>query len=566
MAQIFEFTGKSSAWGIQANTPTSNTLGYYVCVGPVDPVGQEENSNQQFSFNFTGPPGSAAGIYYALVFQLGKWGYNVEKVDEWIEVSPTHREYYERTMAQKQALEGTIRTGLSTAAAAVGDYELIAHDIRKYQEVLGYFHTKDDHSLKTMFIDQVDMHTGDSALNGPMRQRWPTVIADFIRLDDKDVKPDDIAKKYNVSKPEGVILATKNKLYLDWKVTFLDAAKSRYEMLSGLVNSRKKVIEEYRDWLRPYIARFKTIKLGTSSEMGRTAVFKSFADITGMSTFANGIKIYAWKFFKPVEIRKAAYEFKGNNFVYEPYDDYMRNRYVVNSQSGLARGYPWLLDERKFCNRCKKYYSEGTIKCEKCGTTNLEDRYRADEIVDNEIKPQWLAKSRGLRPEDPYYIFFDISIERYGTKLPVGEIEDITFNIKTFIISQNVMLVKLLELTCREKEFERYIDEMLGVKINEEDVNKVMRREYPGIFGEEEKQSGWDQWLTGVKTSFAGAKKVAGKAKLPITPPEKRSFMFIKPGPYEKNFTDRLAKQFLTPAAGMFEQIKGFLKDKAGVR
>ena len=562
---IFEFvTDARKQWGLEMNAQTHKTLGLYMCIGPGAPPTIEEYSNQNISFNFTGPPGTASAIYYALVFQLGKWAYNVEKVDEWIEVSPTHREYYERTMAQKQMLEGVIKTGLASAASAVADYELVQHDLRKYKEVLEHFKSKDEHSLKAMFIDQVDIHTGEGTSMRSIAPRWPTIIADFIRIGNDDIDPDTIAKKYSVSKPESVILATKNRLYVGWKKTFLETAKSRYELLTGLVNARKRSIQEYRNWLRPHIARFKSIKLGGT--VAPAAITKSFADVTGMSTFANGIRLHTWKFFKPYEVRKAPAEFKpGKDFIIEPYDDYMRETYVLDPQRGLAKHYPWLRDERKYCSKCKKYYPGGTITCSKCGAMGLEDRFRADEIVDTVIKPQWLERKRGLKPDELYYIFLDIDIQRYGTKLQVGELEDITFNMKNYVISQNVLLVKILEMYCRDKDFERYIDEILGVKLKDETIEELVKREYPELFGEAKKPSELQQWIMDMRKSLAGIAKVTEKVKMPSTPPEKRMFMFIKPGPYEKEFKERISMQYLSPAAGVFGNVKNFLKERSGV-
>src|SRR3990172_4364169 len=118
------------------------TLGLFVCIGPEDSPGIEENANQLIELNFTGKPGTASSLYFTLFAQLPNWGWNVVKVDEWIEVSPTHREYYDRTVATKQMLESTIKTGLATAAQSVADYELMVHDLRKYKEIMGYFASK----------------------------------------------------------------------------------------------------------------------------------------------------------------------------------------------------------------------------------------------------------------------------------------------------------------------------------------------------------------------------------------------------------------------------------------
>jgi len=263
-------------------------IGLFLCVGPTKAPGVETESNHMISLNFTGKPGTAAGLYYDLVFQLPNWGFNVSKADEWIEVSPTHKEYYDRTVSTKQMLEGAIKTGLTSAAAAVSDFELMNHDLRRYKEILNYFAAKDEHSLKVMFIDYVDVHTdlpGQPISLRTSAARWPTIIADFIKLKDEDTDPDQIAKKLNISKAEAVILTTKNKLYKQWKDLFGKTARERYELLKGLVEGRKKTINEYREWLKPYLARFKMTRLGGERPRVRADTLKSFADITGMATF-----------------------------------------------------------------------------------------------------------------------------------------------------------------------------------------------------------------------------------------------------------------------------------------
>ena len=122
-------------------------------------LAKRTNGNQYFNINFTGAPGTASGLYFSFVFYLGKKKWTVKKVDEWMEVHPTHREYYERTTAVKEMHERTIKQGLASAASAISDYELVSHDFRKYKDIMGYFEEGDDHVLKSMFVDQVDVHT-----------------------------------------------------------------------------------------------------------------------------------------------------------------------------------------------------------------------------------------------------------------------------------------------------------------------------------------------------------------------------------------------------------------------
>jgi hypothetical protein len=537
----------------------SPTLGYYVCSGPQAPPGKELYADQNVELNYTGKPGTASSIYYALFFQLPKWDWFIMKADEWIEVSPTHKEYYERTMATKQMLESTIKTGLSSAAQAVADFELMNHDLRKYKEILNYFAKKDEHSLKAMFVDQVDAHT-DVSMVRTIAPRWPTIIADFQRLTDEDVDPDAIAKKYNISKAEGVILTTKNKLYKQWKELFGSTVRERYETIKGLVASRKKSIEEYRKWLKPYIARFSMTKLGGERSAARLGTLKSFADITGVATFSNNIRIFAWHVMKTEETRKPAAEKKEKGFAVYPYDDFIREEFILHPIKGLARIYPWLRNDRKYCPKCKEYFPSGVVLCSKCGSTNLLDRKYADQVVEKEIIPPWRRGEMGLDPFEMYYMFADFDIDRFGTRLPVGELEDITFKMRNFVISQNVLLVKILELKCRDIELERYIDEILGVRFEEREISEIVMEEFPELFPKKE-PSDYGKFIKELRDSGKAYTNFLKKFKAPRA----GKFMFSKPGNYEKDFLERVTKQYAKIAGSYFFTIVKFVIAKMGV-
>jgi len=537
--------------------PNLPTLGNYVCILPVDPVGIEEDDNKGIEVNYTAKPGEAAAVYYGLCFQLPKWGWTVVKADEWIEVSPTHKEYYDRTMATKQMLESTIKTGLASAAQAVADYELMSHDLRRYREIMRYYENKDEHSLKALFIDQVDVHTDMPGQPISMRSiapRWPTIIADFMRLTDEDDEPGKVQKKLDISRAEAVILVTKIKLYKNWKKTFLDVVKERYTMLRGQVEARRKTINEYKEWLKPYIARFKMTKLGGGREFVRKSTLESFADITGISTFANNIRLFTWRILRTAEPRRPAQEVKKDFAVY-PYDDFLRNNLILGEGYSLASIYPWLRNSKKYCPKCKKYLPSGTIECSKCGSINLEDKTLADQIVEEKILKMWKNREKGLDPFELYYLFLDYNIMRVGTRLPSGELEDITFTIKTCVLSHNILLLKLLELECRSMELEWYIDEMLGTSLEEKSVKEIVMDEFPQLYPKK-KLSGSKEYIRGLKESFNVYTDFLHKVKLPNF----GKLRFFKPGPYEKDFRERISKQYSTVAGTNFINIVDFLK------
>lgn len=539
------------------------SMGHYVCITPEKPPGEEEGDNKAEAVNYTGKPGVASSIYYSLFIQLGKWDWTVKKADEWIEVSPTHKEYYDRTIATKQMLESTIKTGLSSAAQAVADYELMYHDLRKYREILTYFNNKDEHSLKAMFVDYVDIHTDMPGQPVSMRSiapRWPTIIADFVKLEDEDDTPEKIQKKLNLSRAEAVILVTKNKLFKNWKKTFQSVAKERYEMLKGMVAGRKKTINEYKEWLKPYIARFKMTKLGSERSAIRKTALEAFADITGISTFSNNIRVFAWKVLRTAEFRKPPSEIKEGkgklNFAVNPYDKYVRDELILKR---LADIYPWLRNPKTYCSKCNEFFDPDLEVCPKCGTFNVEQKTEADKIVMKTILPMW-KRENGLDPYELYYLFLDFNVFRVGTRLPSGELEDITFNIKTAVISQNILLLKLLELECRSKELERYIDEMIGVRGEEGDISEIVKREFPELYPKEELTES-QKYILGIRKTIGAYTGVFHNVKVPKV----GAFSFFQPGSYEKHFRERISKQYSTVAGANFVGVVDFLKMKMGV-
>jgi len=545
--------------GSIANTRESS-FGHYICVTPVQPPEQEEEDNKGISVEFTGKPGAASTIYYQLFFQLPKWGWTIAKADEWIEVSPTHKEYYERTMSTKQMLESTIKTGLTSAAQAVADFELMNHDLRKYREILGYFNKKDEHSLKAMFVDQVDVHTDLPGVPISMRSmapKWPTIIADFMRLKDEYDTPEKVQKALDLSRAEAVILVTKNKLYKNWKEYFKNTAKERYEMLRGMVEARRKTIQEYKEWLKPYIARFRMTKLGGERSAIRKSSLELFTDITGIATFSNNIRVFAWRTLKVAEFKKPAGEIRGD-FLVSPYDDYIREHLVLGK---LADIYPWLRNPRKYCSKCKRYFPAGMTECTKCGSIALEEKFLADEIVEERILPLWKRREKGIDPYEWYYLFLDFDIMRMGTRLPSGELEDINFNFKIAVISQNVLLVKLLELECRGMELENYINEMLGLKLEEKSISEIVAEEFPELYPKK-KVSDYKEYMKGLRGSIDAYTGFLKKVKKP----KFGKLRFFKPGVYEKDFKERVTKHYSTVAGAHFVSIVNFIKEKMGVK
>lgn len=475
------------------------------------------------ALDYTGTPGSASGIFFSLCFQLNKWEYQVQKADEWVEVSPVHAQYYQLTHMQKAELEGRIKSGLASSSQAVADLELLLHDKRKYEEMLHYmgygdkhddeFDIKfvdtshplkdkkpDNHSLKAMFIDQVDFHTGEGISMRSIVSRWPTMISDFMKMDDTDQDPDKVRTKLDISRAEAVVLVTKNKLFVEWKRLFLPEVITRYNRILELVKSRHKSVNEYKEWLKPYIARHKLITEGLSDPKRREDRLTSFMSGTGSAMSFSEIELWVWKDFISPELFKVP----GELFAKKPidvYDDWTKKNFIFNKKWGLVLDYPWITEDW-IKEQKKKFYD-----------------------VDS-----WMTKNR------EYYSFFIIKFKKTNYRDPTGnELEDGVFDVTLVFMSQNAMFAKLLELKAKQEEFNKYVDNMLG-------ISRPIKGTQPML------------------KNGSAVKPVLDFFNYFSIP-----LQMFKKGPYERDFDERISKYYLRPVAGeRYVPIVNFIKQKMG--
>ncbi|MEM5853725.1 MAG: hypothetical protein QXG39_02670 [Candidatus Aenigmatarchaeota archaeon] len=527
------------------------------------------------------PIGKGSAVYLSLIFQLPKWGFERVKIDEFVVVTPVFQQYYQLTIRQKEEFENMIKAGLVSIATALSDLELLKHDLRKYKEFMDYYKkievgkkTKNEklrlegeQSLKAIFIDQVDAHT--DLPNQPIAlrsiaARWPTIISDFMKLKDEDTNPEKIAKDYKVSEAEAVVLATKNKLYLEWRdELFKKAVEERFKSLVAMVEARKKSFEEYKNMLRPTLRRYKSIVDGLSNpslakELDRFAFWRPSSQ--GMSI--DKATIWAWKPFVAEEKYKSVRETLDE--IPAEMAGFTREEVEVLEKEGKLKGgmvkalpvepsvdmlvRKWVKDieeEYKVKITCVDIFNarERLVK-------NFEDSVRGTTSYE-----AWVFS--------PYFIFLEIPVYRVVIHLPDGtEIEDLSFErIKAYCSTQNVMIARLIELEAREKQLDDYLKQMLGeagVSASGEvvDIDKIAE-EYL-IKLEEKKEE----------------KKVEEKVNL-SEPIEKIlnffgiKFRFFKAQvpyryPYEFAFKDRITKYYLRQAAIEFSRVVSFIKSAYG--
>ncbi len=449
--------------------------------------------NTTFRYNPTVPTGNAlTGLAGVMQNLQNRWDYRVIKVDEWIEVSPSHP-YYKTIITQKQDIIRRVKEGLTSVGRAISDVELLAHDARRYKQILSFIAEEDKHSLRAMFIDQVDAYLPEGVSMRSIAPRWPTIIADFQFLDKDDVEVKKVKKRVECSNAEAVILATKMKLYNKWKKFFGSEVKDRYRRIIEHLKAREASIEEYRNWIRPLIRRIlqmrevddKTLMMNINLPIGG-----------GVPVSLRYVEYWAWSKgpgLEPTGPHKAPrirYEASGTGpkavakerlkvwkdktprFMIEPYDEVVKKIFIpaIEKKHGVKITKEDVLKARI------RLYEEGS-------------------------------------PSVNWYVLVHFPVTILTFRLPTGlEVEDIDINeLSVIFVTQNMMLVKILELIAEEKKLDAYIDELLGKKVVTEKegimgIEEVLKKDFPEIYGKEEKEAeGMRESISGFTSSFKKA-------------------------------------------------------------
>ncbi len=494
--------------------------------------------------DFTGLRGSGAKIYNGVVFTLPKWNWTVKKVDEWLEVTPEWVEYYNLTLAQKQKLEAAIKQGLTSAAQAVADYELLSHDYRRYKEILDYFKAglTDESVLRSLFVDRVDAHTGEGYSLITMARRWPTIITDFLRMKEEWDDPTKIRHELDVSQAEATVLATKNKLYKEWKKLFFPELKARFARIENLLLARKKSVEEYRNWLKPYIAQFKMLKQAMEERPSRFINDPFFTPGFGQTQATTYVRLWLWKPFTPPEIRKpsAVMAKRTGGFMVNPYDE-------------LVKEWAEKIKERY---GVEIYWDENEVKnLIKEGKTVSPYRILVKDVLNEATKAGLYSENPMMVRDRPYYVFIDMKVILALGKSPPPEgieIDNIMFwPVKAWFMSQNVLLVHILELYAREKAFEKYINELVG---GTEAMERAVIERIEKEFAKPE-----------VEKTKVGIERLRSVSKKIERGLDRFVHLFVRRGPYETVFYERISKMFARSIGEDYKAIIDHIKGLMGI-
>lgn len=527
------------------------------------------------------PLGKGSGIFFGFLWQMRKKGFHVQKVDESIEISPVHTQYYQITVQQKQTLEGQIKSALAGIQTSISDYELLAHDIRRYREYMNYFENiergrkegdeelvrRNNQTLKSIFIDQVDVHTGEGVALKLIASRWPTIIVDFMKIKDDDEDPRKIANDYGFSEAEGVVLATKNKIFKQWRDLFKEAVMSRYKHLKELVSARERSIDEYRNMVKPYVLRHKMIREFGDSTSGR-AVLKSFSwwRPATQAVSLDAAEYWIWRPFAAPELHRAP------AIRYEEETDIFRSEIPAAMKHAARQSWDAVKDAgfkklKTFVTgieplddwvwflkgKLEEYYQK---RFGYRATLDIVDVLKARKALEDMYKEY----SRWDWIPSPYFMTLEVNTFRVVIRNPDGT-EGETFIIGSYpdrpftayFDTQNVMVVRMLELRLQEKELERYITDMVGESAGGEEIKKVMEGDYPYLHGvgkpKEEKKGDWERKVKDMTKRGFG-----------------QNIRFTRPGPYDSVFMERVAAIMVKNIVqSTYGPAVKYLKSAAGV-
>jgi hypothetical protein len=237
-----------------------------------------------------GAVGFPTEIYFAIVDWLSKEGYTIKKVTDWLEIPP-RSPFYEEMLRRKQTIEQNVGRVLSMISETRKDVELIRHDLRRLREVQDHFRERDEHVLKSDFVDLVDRYTGhlsliDMAISG----KFPTIVVDFYRI-----RGEEELRTADVSETEKAILRKKFRLYEYWKKYYGREIKDKVKMLEAELNSKLSSIKVLEEMLAPYAKAARRIRAAEAGYSG----LDDPAMVEGYQTSVAGVELAAWRGISP---------------------------------------------------------------------------------------------------------------------------------------------------------------------------------------------------------------------------------------------------------------------------
>ncbi|HJW97320.1 MAG TPA: hypothetical protein VJ485_04125, partial [archaeon] len=257
------------------------------------------------------------------------------------------------------------------------------------------------------------------------------------------------------------------------------------------------------------------------------------------------VRLWVWRPFQPVEAGKPeGFLGKGpkGKFMINPYDDFVKH---------------WL-------GKINKSY----------GLKNSKDEIRdkdVETILEDAVNPMKheQAHSTPMESQSMYYLLFDMKVILSTLKSPPPEgveMDNLMFYpLKIWVMSQNSMLIHLLELEARKRWMNRYMDELIGARSVEEDVFKSVEVELGEREKEKDEKKKESRW-GGLKPRYVSvADKKTGETDFRPNRAMRFVRFFVKPGPYEPIIFERLSKMYFRASGFYYKQMVDVIKTAMGI-
>ncbi len=397
----------------------------------------------------------------------------------------------------------------------------------------------------------------------------PTIVDDFFRMTRKeDLKKDTMLK--DLPTVEQRMLEVKWDAYQDWLAFFENNVKRRMDALKTLERSREKSLDEYRDWLKPTIARYKMIVDSLEHAASRTGALTHPIKLNAMAISLHEVKIWFWKNFVPPDPHRPPQEmFEIEKSGVAAFGKWEKDNIYLHPGHGLVTSYPWVTEKWIFGHANINGWGE---KCS--GIPNLSE-------------------------SDWYYSFqeFVMSRTNFKTSATGAEGEDADFKFANYMMSKNVIAAKYIELKAMHEDLEIYINDLLGLPHEIEGKPVIIFEKKEKAF---EIDRGHYEKIKRFKFRVSDKKTVEGKDFPPETSftskdalkkayPEDTFHLielkkknestetlkqilglnnvrfFLPGGPYEQNWCERIKKYYLKPNSVRFEYVRNFILSRMGI-
>jgi hypothetical protein len=286
-----------------------------------------------------------------------------------------------------------------------------------------------------------------------MTKRWPTIIGDFLKMKSEWTDVKFIREELKVTNVEANVLKTKNELFKEWKKLFFPDVRERYGRIKNLLESRRRSVEEYREWLKPYLNRLKMIR--EKAEITDTA--DDLTEITKFTFTPQGIveaKIWIWKPIRPEEMGKGIVISGWGEIPI--FDDWVKEHLIA-----LEAKYDVTMDEEQI----RKF---------------IENQERGGKLYGKRSELMMMYPNPQIDKRFLYYFFVDLDYICQYKKGSTGPmvVEDQYWHFHPNLVSKNFLLLMQLELKYKALKFAQDIEKLIGVSSEEKKWMDDVKKEY----------------------------------------------------------------------------------------